>query len=52
MNIFGNDLKIFFPETFLTIAILWLLVFGVTHNTDSNKILLSKIVSWLSIQIG
>ena len=50
MNIFGNDLKIIFPETFLTIAILWLLVFGVTHNTDSNKVLLSKIVSWLSIQ--
>lgn len=50
MNLFGNDLKILFPETFLTIAILWLLVFGVTHNTDSNKALLSKIVSWLSIQ--
>lgn len=51
INIFGNDLKAIFPETFLTIAILWLLVFGVLYNNnESEKNLIYKIVSWLSIE--
>lgn len=51
INIFGNDLKAILPETFLTISILWLLVFGVLYNNnESEKSFICKTISWLSIE--
>lgn len=50
---FENDFKILFPEIFLTICILSLLVYGVTYSTSyvHNYPILIKPIGWLSIQV-
>nr|NP_044802.1 NADH dehydrogenase subunit 2 [Reclinomonas americana]AAD11917.1 NADH dehydrogenase subunit 2 [Reclinomonas americana] len=53
LTIFENDIKVLFPELFLTISILALLMYGVVYSTSShhdNPIII-RATGWLSIQI-
>jgi proton-translocating NADH-quinone oxidoreductase chain N len=53
LELFGNDLKAIFPEIYLSIAILILIVYGVVYSTSihyNNPILINS-TSWLSIYI-
>lgn len=53
LTIFENDIKVLFPELFLTISILALLMYGVVYSTSShhdNPIII-RTTGWLSIQV-
>nr|AGH24312.1 NADH dehydrogenase subunit 2 [Reclinomonas americana ATCC 50633] len=53
LTFFENDIKVLFPELFLTISILALLVYGVMYSTSAlyNYPIMIKTTGWLSIQV-
>nr|AGH24379.1 NADH dehydrogenase subunit 2 [Reclinomonas americana ATCC 50283] len=53
LTFFENDIKVLFPELFLTISILLLLVYGVVCSTSASYHypIMIKTTGWLSIQV-